>query len=250
MFQFSEFNVLFFRVFSNFNKLTELHLTDAFMDNGSDNLASELHNVFINSSLTHLQKIHLEQNEIVDFKDKRAFCDLPKLMHLYLGNNLLSHVNFELSCLQNLQFLDLEGNRISSFSDIDLQSLDSLPSLDRKFTIDISDNPFICDCGINNFYSWLSKTKVDVRNREHLTCRDSNSSLISSAVELIQQCHKQYYNNVINYTMLILVLILMSYLTYIIAKQTSIYYRRNPVLISKVQYTIIGNNKINEEAQL
>lgn len=76
-----------FSVFSNFENLLELHLTDAFADNTpAEDLASDLHDIFVNSDLQELQKLHLEQNEISQFKDPSVFCDLPSLQDLHLGN--------------------------------------------------------------------------------------------------------------------------------------------------------------------
>lgn len=73
------------RVFSNFFNLEELHLTNAFADNTDSALADDLHDIFVNSNLTKLYKLHLEQNEIKNFRDDRVFCDLPNLHDLYLG---------------------------------------------------------------------------------------------------------------------------------------------------------------------
>lgn len=73
------------RVFSNFFNLEELHLTNAFADNTDATLADDLHDIFVNSNLTKLYKLHLEQNEIKNFKDDRVFCDLPNLHDIYLG---------------------------------------------------------------------------------------------------------------------------------------------------------------------
>ncbi|KAG8320119.1 hypothetical protein J6590_076321 [Homalodisca vitripennis] len=73
------------RVFSNFVNLLELHLTDAFADNTPDDLASDLHDIFVNSELQELRKLHLEQNKISKFKDTKMFCDLPSLQDLHLG---------------------------------------------------------------------------------------------------------------------------------------------------------------------
>lgn len=87
------------RVFSNFLNLMELHMTNAFSDNSSE-LSEDLHDIFVNSNLTKLIKLHLEQNEISKFKDKRVFCDLPALRDLHLGDNKLSQINFNILCLR------------------------------------------------------------------------------------------------------------------------------------------------------
>lgn len=77
------------RVFSNFLNLQELHLTNAFADNSDATLADDLHEIFVNSNLTKLYKLHLEQNEIKSFRDDRVFCALPNLHDLHLGKTFI-----------------------------------------------------------------------------------------------------------------------------------------------------------------
>lgn len=74
------------------------------------------------------------------------------------GQNSLQGIHFELSCLPHLRFLDLERNKIRSLNDEDMATLDWFPEHNRSLTIDISDNPLMCDC--RRFYSWLQNTKV------------------------------------------------------------------------------------------
>lgn len=77
------------RIFSNFLNLQSLHLTNAFSDYSSPELSQDLHEIFSNSNLTKLIKLHLEQNEITSFKDPNVFCSLPQLEDLHLGDNAL-----------------------------------------------------------------------------------------------------------------------------------------------------------------
>ncbi|KAJ9591876.1 hypothetical protein L9F63_001599, partial [Diploptera punctata] len=142
------------RVFSNFVDLMELHLTNAFADNTPEDLATDLHDIFVNSNLTQLTKLHLEQNEITGFRDRQVFCDLPKLMDLHLGDNMLKGLNFDINCLKHLRFLDLER----------------IKSLNKSLMIDLRGNHFLCDCKIADLYGWLQKTQVQVREKEMLRC--------------------------------------------------------------------------------
>lgn len=158
------------RVFSNFVNLMELHLTDAFADT-EDDLAADLHDIFVNSNLTQLNKLHLEQNGITGFRDPQVFCDLPKLMDLHLGDNCLTGLNFNITCLKHLRFLDLERNNMSGFSTSELDILDSFPMRNKSIIIDIRGNNFLCNCKIADLYTWLQKTRVEVRNKELLRCR-------------------------------------------------------------------------------
>ncbi|XP_077302946.1 trophoblast glycoprotein [Arctopsyche grandis] len=161
------------RVLSNFVNLLELHLTNAFQDNTDAALANDLHDIFVNSNLTRLMKLHLEQNEIRSFRDHKVFCDLPNLHDLHLGNNLLTDINFNLTCMKHLRFLDLEGNLIETLTKHELNLLEkvnAIPGRDVKFVVDFRTNPFSCDCGIFDFVSWIKHTNVTVRNVESLRC--------------------------------------------------------------------------------
>ena len=58
------------------------------------------------------------------------FCDLPALTDLYLGDNQLTEVDFSLECLQRLNYLDLEYNKIQYLSDATLAKFDKAFSSD------------------------------------------------------------------------------------------------------------------------
>lgn len=161
------------RVFSNFLNLQSLHLTDAFADNSSPQLSEDLHDIFVNSQLTKLQKLHLEQNEITHFKDRNVFCDLPSLRDLHLGDNLLKDINFEVRCLKNLRFLDLERNKFEYVKTHDMMLLNELETRSDRTTnliVDFNLNPFLCDCKISSFHTWILSTNVTVRNKNTLMC--------------------------------------------------------------------------------
>ncbi|XP_014247094.1 phospholipase A2 inhibitor [Cimex lectularius] len=161
------------RVFSNFQSLLELHLTNAFADNTPDDLAIDLHDIFNTSGLTKLRKLHLEDNEIKKFKDPKIFCELNSLMDLHLGNNKLQHVNFKFDCLQHLRLIDLERNSISYFKPEELESFDQMAKKQDRFVLDFSDNPLICGQKTDDLYAWLQKTQAEVRNKERLRCKPS-----------------------------------------------------------------------------
>lgn len=153
-------------------------MTNAFADNTSAELSEDLHDIFVNSNLTKLTKLHLEQNEIRKFKDRRVFCDLPSLRDLHLGDNLLPEINFNILCLTHMRFLDLERNKFEQLKMKDLSVLDTLAQSksrdegrDEGLVIDVTFNPIKCDCNINNIQDWLKgKTKVTIRNYHKLEC--------------------------------------------------------------------------------
>ncbi|XP_011304704.1 phospholipase A2 inhibitor [Fopius arisanus] len=166
------------RVFSNFESLLELHLTDAFEDGPPRDLAETLHNIFVNSNLSQLIKLHLEQNEISEFRDSKVFCNLPNLLDLHLGDNSLTALHFNLSCLQKLRFLDLQRNNFTRVLDRDMKTLDTFAQHNQSVTIDLSNNPFQCSCKLNPFIKWMKKTKIFVRNQHILTCKDKHNKLL------------------------------------------------------------------------
>lgn len=245
------------RVFSNFVNLMELHLTDAFADDTPDDLAADLHDIFVNSNLTQLNKLHLEQNEITGFSDPQVFCDLPVLMDLHLGDNLLRRVDFNITCLRHLRFLDLERNRISGFSTKDLDILDSIPAQNRSLVIDLRGNHFLCDCNIANLYAWLQRTQVQVRNKEMLRChrglpegnggepimdlRQIQCAPEKTAADGLETQHKA--TTVVLGILTVILFALIVTVAYM--NRMAIKYRLMPVLDTisrKVQYTTIGKD--------
>lgn len=149
--------------------MIELHLTDAFDDNGVLNITTDLYEVFLNSNLSRLAKLHLEQNEMSIITEPEVFCSLTNLLDLHLSNNQLTGVDFNIECMPLLRFIDLEGNQIRGLSKEQLQKLDSVPS-NRSLAIDLSRNPFSCGCNIEILYGWLRSTKVKVRNSDSIQC--------------------------------------------------------------------------------
>lgn len=167
------------RVFSNFYNLQSLHLTNAFAENTSAALSEDLHDIFKNSNLTKLNKLHLEQNEIMRFADRNVFCDLPSLRDLHLGDNYLSEINFNVICLKRLRFLDLESNRFEQLRQRDLLLLDRLqmmPERDTNLMIDFYRNPFVCDCKLSPFIEWARATNVTVRRKDETMCRQNRDT--------------------------------------------------------------------------
>lgn len=164
------------RVFSNFVSLLELHLTDAFEDGPPRDLAETLHDIFVNSNLTQLIKLHLEQNEISEFRDSNVFCDLPMLLDLYLGDNALTAFHFNISCLHKLRFLDLQRNKFAKVAERDLHAMDALIKRNQNVSVDFTGNPLECSCKLNPFVKWMNKTKVFIRNKNNLRCTEGGKS--------------------------------------------------------------------------
>jgi len=159
------------RVFSNFESLETLHLTNTFDDNVDSNwYMVSLEIIFQSSMLTNLKKLHLEQNEIWSLRDPRTFCHLPGLQQLYLGSNRLTGIELDLLCLRKLTFLDLEYNSIRRLDDNATALLDDLTKVNPSFSVKLTGNPFFCDCQIEPLFHWLLTTNTNVHNHESYRC--------------------------------------------------------------------------------
>ena len=68
----------------------------------------DLRDIFMSAGgMKKLWKLHLEQNEIWSIT-KDTFCGLPELKDLYLGDNQLTDIDFNINCINNLRYLDLQ----------------------------------------------------------------------------------------------------------------------------------------------
>lgn len=255
-------NYLHPRIFSNFLNLKSLHLTNAFADYSSPELSQNLHEIFSNSNLTQLMKLHLEQNEISSFKDQNVFCSLPQLQDLHLGDNALKELNFNLSCIKNLRFLDLERNRFEFLRKHDINILKKLEQqhvvrTSNQLIFDFNMNPLTCDCTIYPFINWLRSTNITVREKERLTCYRHNDHTERILTLDLQRCivktqqHRTTDNHQIFLVFFSAVLIsvfigIIGGLSYI--NQDRIRYFVSPIAsIRKVHYTTIRDDDVAQE---
>ncbi|KAL2715924.1 toll-like receptor 5 [Vespula squamosa] len=238
------------RVFSNFVSLLELHLTDAFEDGQPKDLAATLHDIFVNSNLTQLMKLHLEQNEISEFRDANVFCDLPNLLDLHLGDNALMGLHFNLSCLHKLRFLDLQRNKFTTVLDYDIRVMESLVKQNQSFTVDFSKNPFVCSCKLNPFIKWMNKTKAFIRNKSSLQCLEDG---ILQKIHETDNCSLRLRmskkgTTVALYFLSFLLIVLVCALIYL--QRIKLQKKFEPILNSvnkRVRYTTIATGESRED---
>jgi len=162
------------RVFSNFENLEELHLTNAFTEQiDSKWYLTDLKNIFMSSELTKLKKLHLEQNEIWEINNKDMFCDLPSLLDIHLGDNQLTDINFSIECLERLRYVDLSYNKFRNMKSSTLQKIDKVFK-DTDKIIDLHGNPFHCDCNMNPFLDWMRQmeSRSYLANKMEIRCYD------------------------------------------------------------------------------
>ena len=182
------------------------------------------------------------------------------VLFYFSGNNQLTSIDFDIDCLRHLRFIDLEANAISALKPRDFLILDALPARKQNLTIDLSENPLSCGCEIQQLYSWLQHTDVDVRNKNKLRCKHSPSEssqgpLLMKLQHLYcpkpqlavpqQTCQLQSSNIVA-----ILAIALFSSLSLLVyTNRTPLQNKLWPLLMSlrrKVHYTTIGKQDAQE----
>ena len=182
-------------------------------------------------SLLKLENLYLNGNGI-KIIPADAFAKQTQLKTLSLAHNQLATVSFEVGTLVNLKRLDLQDNNIQYAEDrfvgeiekitenqptpnYEQFSLEKSPNIDflarfnmhyydhstdsdgNRLTVDLSDNPLICDCDRINFVKWLRDTKlISRRGHDLLSCTYKNGSLvwledISEIYSILQRdCHE------------------------------------------------------------
>lgn len=113
-----------------------------------------------------LKVLSLRHNQLHGFPNPMAFSELP-LVKLFLGHNELTSIDLDLTSNSKLRLLDLSHNQITS---IDNATLAQFKNMSRSFHLNLSGNPFHCDCNMIDFLDWLKSTYMFVVNARYYRC--------------------------------------------------------------------------------
>ncbi|XP_051790089.1 polycystin-1 isoform X2 [Erpetoichthys calabaricus] len=105
--------------------------------------------------------LDLSHNSISSI-DASLFEHLTSLKELYLQGNNLSNLPYGIFCLKPLSILDLSNNQIST--------LGVCSNLFNLSEINLSFNPFVCECQLLRFVSWIAENRVTVHQAESTQC--------------------------------------------------------------------------------
>lgn len=171
-------------------------------------------------------------------------------MFIFLGENLIPSLNFNVTCLPKIRYVDLQDNNISVFTQRDLDSFDLLtrPNRNQNFTLEIERNPFKCDKAAKVLYSWLVKTNVNVRRSEKLECFPRPGQKVTANLRAYAENKYKKISQALMILLVVLVFILVTLLfAYIYLKKDSVKNRLSPlfdVVTRKVQYTTIESQDV------
>ena len=101
--------------------------------------------------------------------DPFTFSTCRHLKHIKLDGNDLRDVYLDVSNHTRLETLSLRSNKMRDLSSKFTAELDDLFRV-KTFSVDIRNNSFVCSCASLGFIRWVQTTKVDLVERDRLTC--------------------------------------------------------------------------------
>ncbi|XP_052064965.1 toll-like receptor 4 [Mytilus californianus] len=143
-------------------------------------------------NLHNVVHINLSKNKIANIPNL-LFKKQQNLERLDLSENMIDDINFKLSHLRKLMFLNLRNNRISRLSKYAMNGLDSIAKMNTNLTIDLSGNNLVCNCDSLSFVKWIIDTSTYLRHREEYECKTSQNpiSLLRNPKEVYQTIQKE-----------------------------------------------------------
>ncbi|XP_040190838.1 leucine-rich repeat-containing protein 66 [Rana temporaria] len=150
--------------------------------------------------LKSLQTLSLSANRIL-YVHRDDFANCTNLQHIDLGENRISNIHPDsFRDLRNLQVLKLNSNTLLSLSPLVFLFKHIL-----KADIDLSDNPWVCDCSLQPLKYLISSLSPGVRKPWNATCRTpfSKAGQLILSVEISKSCQTSDYSHVYDKTLLI-----------------------------------------------
>ena len=146
-------------IFTGLGNLRTLYLEGNKLGDSLSNSGSELF-----SDLGNLTSLHLESN-LIKTLPASLFKGLKSLKNMGLSSNLITDWPEEASSyISHIDYLDLSYNQMSTIKAADFSSFE------RRFSLNLTGNPFDCWCDLRDFRQWINQTNVTLVNLTHYEC--------------------------------------------------------------------------------
>ncbi|CAC5392386.1 unnamed protein product [Mytilus coruscus] len=157
----------------DFNILEELSLRNNLL---GLILPSDIHgNTF--QHLLNVVKLDLSQNRISKLP-KLIFKSQRKMKILDLSDNSIETIDFQVSHLKNLSYLNLKNNFITFIDSHTIVEINFIVDKRKKLAINLSENKLICTCNSQKFIDWMGSTSVHIVNKTHYFCQLSTGERV------------------------------------------------------------------------
>ena len=198
------------RMFSDLD-LEILHMRNVFKfkSHGKIKQPVSFSKVFGDSDLEFLTELHLENNFFGNI-NTGVFKKLPELRKLFLSHNLIQNPMLSSDCVNEggmlvkckLSHIYLNNNSISYLEQEFLDELDKMwPQIK---TIDLSNNPFWCDCNMKPFFKWINSFNATgdihrIQNLHHYKCSGpeplKDKYIVDLKLSNLEECQLQTVAN-------------------------------------------------------
>ncbi|VDI06244.1 toll-like receptor 13, partial [Mytilus galloprovincialis] len=127
-------------------------------------------------NLYNVKYINLSKNKIANIPNL-LFKEQHNLERLDLSENMIDDINFKISHMRKLMFMNVRNNRISTLSQYAMNELDSIAKENNNLTIDLSGNNLVCNCDSLSFVKWIVNTPTNFHLLEKYECKTSKKSI-------------------------------------------------------------------------
>ena len=188
-----------------------------------------------------LIKLDFSSNEIKTLPQS-IFKSLVRLQYLHLGKNSLLSIQFQISHMKKLQFLDLSDNLLSQLDTTFQSELESVKHHSPNFTVDMLGIPFQCSCETRSFLVWIyHKQSMFSRYDEYTCIYQNNPFIFKNMAQLL---------NTLNYQCSGIIIVkvsagLLAFLIFVIAVSVFLYRHKWDVRFFFLRY--VTNRKAYQE---
>lgn len=192
--------------------LNEFPILEVLKIGGNQIVLNESHGSFLKNK-PKLQTLDMSRSDISRIPELE-FIYLKSLQNLNLSENLLEVLNFTLANSTTVSFLDFSNNQISSLTS---SFTHMLLSRTPKASIDLSNNPLVCNCKTIDFVEFVQSGILKFYNKEGLSCYHPTLGLVSllsvDTGVLRKSCNS--YLQIIEYVGITLSVVLVAFLLFL-----------------------------------